>query len=107
MVAPVTSTAGGYGPSSPTQNPDGSQLVDTEDGVPAFVPLLSASGGLSLGQQSSLWQGQVGVPIINAVLIELRVMNALLHSQLGDTKLDLQQMRADEFFNSSLATGVA
>ena len=107
-------------PTQPSGNPpaygaigylqsDGSWLVDTEDGVSVFVPSFGgvATGGLSGGQVSPVpnWQQTGGVPVLNAILVELRVMNMLLREQLGASPLDLNQMRADELFNIITTSG--
>ena len=101
MTGPV-STVGGYG--SPTINSDTAALVDSEDGVPAIVPALNpVTGALSQAVVSGVAPPSTAVPPMNAILVELRVISALLHFQLGATSLDLEQMRADELYNSTPA----
>lgn len=105
-VNPAGPTAFGgiQGPS----NPDGTVFVDTVDGSPALVPSFSGtSGALTPAIVNPLAiPDTAGVPSQNALIVELRVLNNLLSLQLGDRSPDLEQMRADEFFNSSVATGV-
>ena len=97
-----------YGLGQQTQN-DGSLLVDTEDGVNAVVPSFKTDGSGNLAPGTfdprQTWQTIGGVSPLNAILVELRVMNALLHHQLGDTRMDLNQMRADEYNNQGYGTG--
>lgn len=102
----AANTVGGYG--TPLVQADQSLLVDTEDGVPVVGPTLApASGNLVAAIINTIVPASnVGIPPLNAILIELRVIAALLHSQLGDTKLDLEQMRADELFNTTIGSGV-
>jgi hypothetical protein len=95
-----------YGPGAQS---DGSLLVDTEDGVNSVVPSFATGGTGQLSPAAfdprTLWSSAGNVAPLNAILVELRVMNALLHFQLGATPLDLNQMRADEFLNSFYTTG--
>jgi hypothetical protein len=97
-----------------TINSDGSLLVDTEDGTFAYVSGFTTAmlaGGPSLLSQANqnpyanyLTSG--GVAAMNAMLVELRVLNALLIWQMGANAPDLNQMRADELYNSTIGTGV-
>lgn len=106
MATPPFSTVGGYGgnPSLVTDPATGlsSGLVDTADGFPTLHPFLNANGSLSPFVIDPIpILPSVGMPEINAVLIELRVISALLHMQLGGLAPDLQIMRADEAWNTS------
>ena len=112
MVATPFSTVGGYGgnPSNTIDPTTGLSigLVDTMDGFPTLHPQFSASGALSaiVADPAAPPNFYAGMPMLNAMLCELRVISALLHSQLGATQLDLQNMRADEAWNTSILTGV-
>ena len=108
----IPGTAGAQSPNNATVNPDGSLLVDSVDGIYVFAPALNLSNGTLASANvsgiplSSSFPGTAqGIPQQLAILVELRVMNTLLHSQLGDTRLDLEQMRADELYNVVPATG--
>ena len=116
MVAPY-STVGGYGgnPSlayDPNTGVSAGQ-VDTQDGYPTLHPALLPGGGLTpyvvdptaSPPNPNFWQA---MPEINAMLVELRVISALLREQMGDTakSFDLQIMRADEAWNTNQVTGV-
>ena len=116
MVAPF-STVGGYGgnPSlslDPISGVSASQ-VDTQDGFPTLHPALTPGGGplaqlvtdpTAAPPNPSFWQA---MPELNAILVELRVISALLREQMGDTKFsyDLQSLRADEAWNTNTVTG--
>ncbi len=107
------STVGGYGGNaSLIVDPASgliSGLVDTADGFPTLHPMLTAAG-VSLApfiiNPVPIPPG-IGMPEINAVLIELRVISALLREQMGNTAVnfDLQTMRADEAWNTQIGTG--
>lgn len=103
MAAPY-STVGGYG--SATVQADGSLLVDTEDGIPVVGPaFVLPGGGLQAAVISPIVPGNIGVPELNAVLIELRVITSLLLLQLGVQAPDVEQMRADELWNTTVGSG--
>ena len=51
-------------------------------------------------------QDGTGIPVNLALLIELRIMNTLILQQMGDTPLDITQMRADELYNVLPISGV-
>jgi hypothetical protein len=88
-------------------NADGASLADTEDGIPVVGPSLNAAAGnLSAAVISSVANPDAGIPVLNAILIEFRVQNTLLHAQLGATNYDFEQMRADELYNTMLSTGM-
>lgn len=113
MATPAPfSTVGGYGgdPSVIVDPVSGllSALVDTADGYPALWPALSAGGGLTPFVFNPVpISPSGGMPEINAILCELRVLNALIREQMGDTRqsYDLQIMRADEAWNTTATTG--
>ena len=104
-------TTGGYGgnPSNVVDPTTGQAigLVDTQDGIPTLHPVIGANGALSplVIDPAAPPAFYAGMPEINAILCELRVISALLHMQLGATQLDLQNMRADEAWNTSILTG--
>ena len=105
MTAPY-STVGGYGaPASLVVDPLtglSSALVDTLDGFPTLHPWLNANGALTPFVIDPVpIAPSTGMPEINARLIEMRVISALLHMQLGTLAPDLQFMRADEAWNTS------
>ncbi len=106
MAAPF-STVGGYGgnPSVVVDPSTGlsSALVDTADGFPVLYPALNpVSGGLTQFVLDPIPVApSIGMPEINALIIELRVLNALIHMQMGPYAPDLQIMRADEAWNTS------
>ena len=112
MAAPY-STVGGYGGNaSLTVDPAtglSAGLADVLDGFPVLVPSLTA-GGLTLAP-SIINPYPInpagGMPEINAIVIELRVLCALIREQMGDTRniFDLQMMRADENWNTNPTTG--
>lgn len=100
------STVGGYGGNaSLVVDPStglSSGLVDTADGFPTLHPFLNANGSLSPFVIDPIpISPAVGMPEINAVLVELRVIAALLSMQMGPLTPDLQTMRADEAWNTS------
>jgi hypothetical protein len=94
----------------PEALPDGSGLVSTEDGTPVLGPVLQATGttvpNVIAGNTNQGVPGGSGVPPLNAILIELRVLNNLLAWQMGAEAPDLDAMRSSEAFDISLATGV-
>ena len=106
MALPPYSTVGGYG--GPLILSDGASLSDTEDGVPAFVPAFNPTGPAALAQAiiSPVQSAYGGTPIQNALLVEIRVMNALIALQMGASAPDLEQMRANELFDCSLGTAL-
>ena len=112
MATPF-STVGGYGgnPSVTVDPATGlaSGLVDTADGYPALYPSLTAlGGGLTPFVINPIpINPSIGMPEINALLVELRMLNTPLREQMGDTKVsyDLQTMRADEFWNTLVTAG--
>jgi hypothetical protein len=59
---------------------------------PTFTPSMSPDGSGTM-------------PVLNAILIELRVLNEQFRSQLGTQASDLQQMRADEQWNTDPTKG--
>ena len=103
------STVGGYGGNPAlVQSPSGlaAGLSDAVDGFPTLSPLISPTGKLVPAViDSTLMAPGSGMPEVNAILIELRVISALLAYQLGDRVPDLQVMRADEAWNTNIATG--
>ena len=114
MVGVAFPTTGGYG--NGLINTDGSALVDTEDGTaitaPQFYPnvatVTSGSTAPATTDPAPLnpWISvEPGLPPLNALLVEIRVLNALLILQLGDKAPDLEQMRADEAYVTSIVTG--
>lgn len=114
MVGTSFPTTGGYG--NGLINADGSALVDTEDGVPVVLPQFQPSNpAVPSGQftpaqvdpdPNNTFVGlETGIPIFNALLVELRVHNALMVLQMGVIAPDLDQMRADESFVTSIVTG--
>ena len=94
---------------TPLTNPDQSGLVSDETGVPVLGPVLQPnSNSIQNIINAATGQGIVGgsgVPPLNAILIELRVLNSILLYSLGATPLDMDQMRADEAYNVSLSSG--
>lgn len=112
MASPY-STVGGYGgnPSLSLDPASGlaSGLVDTADGFPALHPANNPAG---TGPTSFIVNPvpispSIGMPELNAILVELRVISALLREQMGVTAscFDLQVMRADEAWNTQIGTG--
>lgn len=103
-------TTAGYG--NGLINTDGAALVDTEESVPALGPSFGATptGVLSPASvdpdpNSTAVNAQPGVPAVNAVLIELRCITNLLMLQLGQQAPDIEQMRADELWNTTIGSG--
>jgi hypothetical protein len=86
---------------------DSSAIVSDESGVDALGPVLTSTGSIvqNIINAGVAGQNLQGVPILNALLIEIRIQNNLLISTLGATTLDLEQMRADEAYNISLISG--
>jgi hypothetical protein len=107
------STVNGYGNPSPSLVTDPasgltSSLVDTADGFSTLHPSLNANGSLSPFVIDPVpISPAVGMPEINAVLVEARVISQLLHIQLGTLAPDLQIMRADEAWNTSFPSTTA
>ncbi len=90
----------------PLQANDGSLIVSDESGVDVLGPVLTANGAVIQNLiNAATGQNITGVPVLNALLIELRVLNNILLFQQGSTSLDLEQMRADEAYNISLLSG--
>ena len=109
---PPFQTTGGYGgnPSLVVDPASGlsSSLVDTADGFPTLHPVLTPGGGLLPFVIDPIpISPAIGMPEINSVLIELRVIAALLHMQMGVLAPDLQIMRADEAWNTSFPNSAA
>lgn len=109
MAAPYQTTGGYGGNSSLIVDPASglaSSLVDTADGYPTLYPQLVAGGGLAPFVVNPVpINPSIGMPEINAIITELRVLTALLHSQMGTFAPDLQIMRADEGWNTTISTG--
>jgi hypothetical protein len=112
MANPPFSTVGGYG-GNPSLSVDpatglSSSLVDTADGFPTLHPSIIPGGGLQPFVIDPIpISPTVGMPEINAIICELRVISALLHMQLGTLAPDLQIMRADEAWNTSFPNASA
>lgn len=111
-MAPPFSTVGGYGgnPSLVVDPATGltSGLVDTADGFTVLHPSLNPAGGLVPFVIDPIpISPAIGMPEINALVCELRVISALLHMQLGHLAPDLQIMRADEAWNTSFPQATA
>lgn len=105
MAQAGVSTVGGYG--SPIIQQDGSMLVDTEDGVPILGPAFNlATGGLSAAVVNPIVPANSGIPELNAILIELRLITRLLIANMGPLAEDVEQMRADELWNTTIGQGV-
>ena len=108
---PPFSTVGGYGGNAtliPTPSGAAAFLDDAMDGYPTLHPQLGPTGALTpFVIDPSTVSPASGLPEINAILIELRVISALLREQMGDMKAsyDLQTMRADELWNTNVTTG--
>lgn len=108
MTAPF-STVGGYGgnPSVVVDPATGlaSALVDTADGFTVLYPSINpATGFLQPFVIDPIpISPAIGMPEINALLCELRVLVTLIREQMGDTRtsFDLQTMRADEAWSTS------
>ncbi len=80
-----------------------------EDGISVVVPTLApSSGDLSIAQvnPAQFWPQTGGVPVLNAILVELRVISELLYRDRGDVVTDLDQMRAAELYDTMTDTGV-
>lgn len=97
----------GYGPTASPTNSDGIPFVDTTNGVSVLGPGFSGFAGAlsSIALDPKTIQDTAGLPQQNAILIELRVITSLLLFQLGASAPDVEQMRADEYWNTSLSTG--
>jgi hypothetical protein len=80
-----------------------------EDGICVVVPTLTpSSGDLNAAQvnPAQFWAQTGGVPVLNAILVELRVISELLHRDRGAIVTDLDQMRASELYDTMTNTGV-
>jgi hypothetical protein len=108
------STVGGYGGNASVlldPNTGLSAFVDDlMDGVPTLHPQINANGFLSslvIDPTSPAQPFYGAYPELNAILVELRVLSALIREQMGNTGLsfDLQTMRADEAWNTNVLTG--
>jgi hypothetical protein len=85
---------------------DGSAITSDEDGVNVLAPILTSSGSVIQNIiNGAAAQNLQGAPVINQVLIELRILSNLMINQMGATNLDLEQMRADEAYAISLVSG--
>lgn len=111
-MAAAFSTVGGYGGNASVVLDPASGLttglVDTADGIPALIPqIIPSTGQLAASIVDPVpVSPAIGIPEINAVLVELRVVTQLLHMQMGERAPDLQIMRADELFTSTIGSGV-
>lgn len=106
MATPPFQTTGGYGGNaSVVVDPASglsSSLVDTADGFPVLSPYLNPNGTLTPFVIDPIpISPAIGMPEINALVVELRVISQLLHMQMGVLAPDLQIMRADEAWNTS------
>jgi hypothetical protein len=111
MVAVNPAGPTGFGGIQGPSNPDGTVFVDTVDGVPAAGPAIVPSAAIppptfatAMVTPTSIVD-TAGVPPQNAMLIELRVIANLLLMMIGSppgATPDLTQMRADEFWNTSI-----
>lgn len=112
MVAPF-STVGGYGGNASLVLDTTTGLtagqVDTQDGFPVLYPALATGGGLVPNVVNPIATNPfTSYPEINAIIVELRVLCALVRESMGPTvgaSFDLQIMRADEAWNTNNATG--
>ena len=103
MVAqnPAGPSAYGY-----VQANDGSIVTSDEDGFPTLGATLTPTGAIVQNIVPGLAsQNYIGFPISNSILVELRVLNSLLAASFGQNAPDLDQMRADEAFNSNPTSG--
>ena len=105
MVGPI-STVGGYG--NPTINPDGAAVVDPENGIPVVGPAINTvTGNLSAAIISPTVASNTGIPVLNAILVELRRIANLLEANSGVGLVeDAEIMRANELYNITVGTGV-
>ncbi len=115
MVAVNPPGPTGFGPTAGPVNPDGVPFLDTVDGIPSLGPTFNPAGGLpppSFAQaiiNPAIVSDVAGIPSQNQIIIELRVISNLLLMMMGampGNTPDLTQMRADEFWNTNLQTGV-
>ena len=103
MVAQNPAGPSAYGPLLAT---DGSQITSDEDGFPTLGATLTALGNYAVNiVPGAASQNYVGFPVNNSILVELRVLNSLLALSFGQNAPDLDQMRADEAFNSNPTSG--
>ena len=103
MVAQNPAGPSAYGP---LQANDGSLITSDEDGFPTLGATLTSTGGYAVNiVPGAASQNYIGFPVANSVLVELRVMNSLLALALGASAPDLDQMRADEAFNTNPTSG--
>lgn len=105
MAVPYQTT-GGYG--SPVVNLDGSTNTNSLDPTPSVTPIiLNATGVLGPATFTSNLQSSTDT----AILVELRVISSLLVMQLivnngTGMVIDLNTMRADEYYTQTPASGV-
>jgi hypothetical protein len=114
MAAPF-STVGGYGGNASlvldTTTGQTAGQVDTQDGFPILMPALNptGAGGLVPNVVNPIALNPfTSYPEINAIIVELRVLTALVREMMGPSlnqSYDLQQMRADEAWSTNNATG--
>ena len=88
---PPFSTVGGY-PNGPVDS-DSTPWVDTTKGVvPNGATFTISNSGLINGGG----YGAAAVPVMLAILVELRLLNTLKHADGPYFNMDLASMRADE-----------
>lgn len=108
MVAANPAGPTAFGGIQGPANPDFVPFIDTVDGIPVVYP---AVNGVT-GQMSQFTidpktvVDTAGLPPQNAIIVELRCITNLLAIYLGDRCPDLQQMRAEEIFNTMVPTGL-
>jgi hypothetical protein len=107
MAGPAYSTAAGYSLTGPS-NPDGTVFTDTVDGTPVVGPQFAQNGQSLIPAISNptLASDVAGISVQNAILIEWRILTALMAFQLGSACPDIEQMRADELWNTTIGQGV-
>src|SRR4029077_8040014 len=114
MVAVNPPGPTGFGPTAGPTNVDQVSFVDTVDGTPVIVPSFNTSASPTTPPTFTRQvinpvavADTVGTTSQNAMLVELRVLNRLLHMQIGANGgvEDLNQMRADEAWEMNLSTG--
>lgn len=101
----------GFGPTQGPANVDGTPFVDTVDGVPTPGPSIVPSAAIPpptfqiATVTPTTLADTAGIPSQNQIIIELRVISNLLLMMMGampGNTPDLTQMRADEFWNTSV-----
>lgn len=90
----------GYGPTAGPVDQNLVPFADSVDGFPVVYPVLTSdgTGNITAANVNPITLPGNGMPVINAVLIELQLLNYLMLQQMGSFAPDPRALRADFAF---------